>query len=50
MSRKKDMIPFSPLYEPLIRDRYRDKYVVGFDAVFLFAIALSTQYTMALSI
>ena len=23
------MIPFSPLYEPLIRDRYRDKYVVG---------------------
>lgn len=27
MSRKKDMIPFSPLYEPLIRDRYRDKYV-----------------------
>lgn len=29
MSRKKDMIPFSPLYEPLIRDRYRDKYVVG---------------------
>ena len=27
MSRKKDMIPFSPVYTPLIRDRYRDKYV-----------------------
>lgn len=29
MSRKKDMIPFSPLYEPLIRDRYRDKYLTS---------------------
>lgn len=28
MSRKKDVVPFSPLYEPVIRDRYRDRYVV----------------------
>lgn len=29
MSGKNSLLPFSPLYEPVIRDRYRDRYVAA---------------------